>query len=44
MTGLNCKPGCGITSNTRRKSVVRLLKGLFYDRLDLEWALIIDQR
>ena len=43
-TGLNCKPGCGITSNTRRKSVVRLLKGLFYDRLDLEWALIIDQR
>lgn len=44
MTDLNCKPGCGITSNTRRKSVVRLLKGLFYDRLDLEWALIIDQR
>lgn len=44
MTGLNCKPGCGITSNTRRKSVARLLKGLFYDRLDLEWALIIDQR
>lgn len=44
MTGLNCKPGCGITSNTRRKSVVRLLKGLFYDRLDLGWALIIDQR
>lgn len=44
MTGLNCKPGCGITSNTRRKSVVRLLKGLFYDRLDLEWVLIIDQR
>jgi len=43
-TGLNCKPGCGITSNTRRKSVVRLLKGLFYDRLDLEWALIIGQR
>ena len=43
-TGLNCKLGCGITSNTRRKSVVRLLKGLFYDRLDLEWALIIDQR
>lgn len=44
MTCLNCKPGCGITSNTRRKSVVRLLKGLFYDRLDLGWALIIDQR
>lgn len=42
--GLNCKKGCGITSKNKRKSVIHRLKNLFYDRLDLEWALVIDQR
>lgn len=42
--GLNCKKGCGITSKNKNKSVIHRLKNLFYDRLDLEWALVIDQR
>lgn len=42
--GLNCKKGCGPTSKNKRKSIIHRLKSLFYDRLDLEWALVIDQR
>ena len=42
--GLNCKPGCGITSNDRSKSVIRRLKRVVYDRRDLHYCLIIDQR
>lgn len=42
--GLNCKPGCGITSSDRTKSVIHRLKHLMYDRRDLHWGVIIDQR
>lgn len=42
--GFNCKPGYGITAKDRRKSVVHRLKHAYYDRLDLHYALIIDQR
>lgn len=42
--GLNCKPGCGITSSIKNKSVVHKLKNLYYDRLDLKYYLQIDQR
>lgn len=42
--GINCKPGCGITSSDKPNSVIHRLKRLMYDRRDLEWALIIDQR
>ena len=44
LNGLNCKEGCGITAADPRKSVVRRLKRLFYDRRDLRWCLVIDQR
>lgn len=42
--GLNCKKGCGITSKDKRKSVVHKLKHVFYDRTDLKYYLVIDQR
>ena len=42
--GLNCKPGCGITATDRRKSVLRRLKHLYYDRRDLHYCLVMDQR
>ena len=42
--GINCKPGCGITSSEWRNSVVHRLKHLMYDRRDLNWCVIIDQR
>ena len=44
LTGLNCKEGCGITARERRKSVLHLLKHLMYDRRDLHYGLLIDQR
>lgn len=44
LTGLNCKKECGITSKIPDKSIVHLAKHLFYDRRDLHWALLIDQR
>lgn len=44
LNGLNCKEGCGITAEVPRKSVVKRLKHLFYDRRDLHWCLVIDQR
>lgn len=42
--GINCKPGCGITSSDRANSVIHRLKHLVYDRRDLNWCLIVDQR
>ena len=42
--GINCKPGCGITSSDRKNSVIHRLKRVVYDRRDLNCALIIDQR
>lgn len=44
LNGLNCKEGCGITANDKDKSVVKRLKHIFYDRTDLHWYLVIDQR
>lgn len=42
--GLNCKPGYGITAKKRSNSVVKRLKHIYYDRRDLQYATIIDQR
>ena len=42
--GINCKPGCGITSSDKADSVIHRLKHLMYDRRDLHYCLIIDQR
>ena len=42
--GLNCKPGCGITASDPAKSVIRKMKHVLYDRRDLHYGLIIDQR
>lgn len=42
--GINCKPGCGITSSHKSNSVIHRLKHLMYDRRDLNYGLIIDQR
>ena len=44
LNGLNCKAGCGITAKDPKKSVVHRMKQLFYDRLDLHYVLVIDQR
>ena len=44
LNGLNCKAGCGINAADKRKSVLHRLKHIFYDRLDLHYALVIDQR
>ena len=42
--GLNCKEGCGISSKIPYKSVIHRLKHLMYDRRDLNYCIIIDQR
>ena len=42
--GINCKPGCGITSSDGKNSVIHRLKHLVYDRRDLHYCVIIDQR
>lgn len=44
LTGLNCKQGCGITATVRRKSTLHMVKHLMYDRRDLHYGLVIDQR
>lgn len=44
LTGLNCKQGCGITANVRHKSTLHQVKHLMYDRRDLHYGLVIDQR
>lgn len=42
--GLNCKPGCGVTAKDPKKSVIHRMKSIFYSRLELEYAVVIDQR
>lgn len=42
--GINCKPDCGITSSDKANSVIHRLKHLVYDRRDLNYCLIVDQR
>lgn len=42
--GINCKPGCGITSSDKANSVIHRLKHLVYDRRNLNYCLIVDQR
>ncbi|MCM1518968.1 MAG: reverse transcriptase domain-containing protein [Pseudoflavonifractor sp.] len=44
MVGVNCKKGCGISAKWRRGSVAKRVKHIFYDRRDMKYALIIDQR
>lgn len=44
LNGLNCKEGCGITSKNRRKSVLKRVKHIFFDKRDANYLLIIDQR
>lgn len=44
MDGLNCKAGCGINAPSRRRGVVHRMKHIFYDRRDLQYGLVIDQR
>lgn len=51
LVSLNCKLGCGITPPAkkrrmtgRRHYVLTRLKGLFYDRRDLHWVVLADQR
>jgi hypothetical protein len=41
---MNCKDGFGITAKDRNKSVLKALKNLVYDRRDICYAVIIDQR
>lgn len=41
---VNCKKGFGITAKVKKHSVVHALKNVYYDRLDLTYCLIIDQR
>lgn len=42
--GLNCKEGCGLNAASRRFSVMRRVKGLFYDKRQLCWLAVVDQR
>lgn len=40
----NCKEGYGITAERREQSVVKEVKRLFYDRRDIHYGVVIDQR
>ena len=40
----NCLPGHGITAKIKANSVLHELKHLFYDRRDLRYVLVLDQR
>lgn len=44
LVGLNCKMLCGITSNIRNRSLLHLFKHVIYDRRDLVYGMVIDQR
>lgn len=44
MNGLNCKPGFGITASSKSRSLIKKIKHVYYDRLDLKYCLVIDQR
>lgn len=41
---LNCKKECGITAKMKKNSVMKRLKNIFYDKRQLTYGLIIDQR
>lgn len=41
---LNCKCECGGTSRVKSKSLISRMKHVYFDRLDLEYCLVIDQR
>lgn len=41
---VNCKKGYGLNSKIKRKSLLWKCKSVFYDRLDLNYWFIIDQR
>lgn len=43
-SGLNCKDGCGLNSKKLRNSVRHRVKSLFYERRDLNYVAIVDQR
>jgi hypothetical protein len=42
--GLNCKRTCGITAKSRRRSVIKRMKHLYYDRTDIRYLVTLDQR
>ena len=42
--GLNCKKGCGVNAKSRKGSVIKRLKHIFYDCRDLNYNLVLDQR
>ena len=44
LTALNCKDGCGLNASDKRKSVRHRVKSLFYDRRDVHYLAIVDQR
>lgn len=44
LNGLNCKPGFGITASSKSRSLIKKMKHVYYDRLDLKYCLVIDQR
>lgn len=44
LNGLNCKKGCGITAKDSRRSVIYRMKQVYFDRTDLHYCLLIDQR
>jgi hypothetical protein len=43
-TGLNCKRTCGITARSRRRSVLKRMKHIYYDRRDIRYLVTLDQR
>lgn len=44
LNGLNCKVGCGPLGRSRKYSLIRRMKGVYFDRLDLKYCLVVDQR
>lgn len=38
MNGLNCKPGFGITASSKSRSLIKKIKHVYYDRLDLKYC------
>lgn len=44
LAGLNCKDGCGLNASDKRKSVRHRVKSMFYDRRDIHYVAIVDQR
>lgn len=44
MAALNCKKGCGIQAKWKRGSVQARIKHIVYDRRDLHYAVLIDER